>query len=231
MDILSLRRAAALCSFALIASIPGLAGAQSPTLTVAPTGGSVTASWSNIASPTSTDWIGLYPPGAANNAFHATSWMYVSCTQNAAAEGASGSCSFVVPAGLAAGTYQLRLLANDGFAVLATSNNFTVTTGGGGSGPGGESSSKRAIFTPSADHDTLVQHYVLDFFPSWADPSVSNPVLSVDLGKPSVVNGECNVDISALLQQLWSGNYIGTVTAVGNEGQTQSAPSAEFVVP
>jgi hypothetical protein len=210
-----------------------VAPASGPTLSVAPSsvaaGGSVTASWSNIASPTSTDWIGLYSPAAANNAFHATSWMFVSCTHNAGAARASGSCSFVVPAGLAAGTYQLRLLANDSFAVLATSNNFTVTTGGGGSSPSGGSVS--AVFTPSADHNTLVRHYVLDIFPSSADPTVANAVLSVDLGKPSVVNGECYVDITAVLAQLWPGTFIGTVSAIGDEGGAQSEPSAAFVIP
>jgi hypothetical protein len=235
METLSLRRAAVLCSFAVIASIPGVAETQAQTLTVTPTsiaaGGSVTASWSNIASPTSTDWIGLYSSAAANNAFHA--WMYVSCTQHAGAARASGSCSFVVPSGLAAGTYQLRLLANDGFAVRATSNNFTVTTGGGGVGggssPGGGSVS--AVFTPSADHNTLVRHYVLDIFPSSADHTVANAVLSVDLGKPSVVNGECYVDITAVLAQLWPGTFIGTVSAIGDEGGAQSEPSAAFVIP
>ena len=33
-----------------------------------PTGGTVTATWSEIASPTTTDWLGLYVPGTANTA-------------------------------------------------------------------------------------------------------------------------------------------------------------------
>ena len=99
----------------------------SPT-TVAP-GGTITATWSGIANPTATDWIGLYTPGAANTAF--IDWIYVSCSQTAGAARASGSCPFVVPSTVAPGTYQLRLLANDGFTLLATSNNFTVAVGGG----------------------------------------------------------------------------------------------------
>ena len=51
--------------------------------------------------------------------------------QTAGAPRASGSCPFTVPSTVAVGTYQLRLLANDGFTVLATSNNFTVAAGGG----------------------------------------------------------------------------------------------------
>jgi len=100
----------------------------SPT-TVAP-GGTITATWSGIAAPTATDWIGLYALGAANTAY--IHWIYVSCSQTAGAPRASGSCPFTVPSTVGAGTYQLRLLANDGFTVvLATSNNFTVGVGGG----------------------------------------------------------------------------------------------------
>ena len=111
-------------------------GGGGTTLSVSPTtiaaGGTVTATWSGIATPTTTDWIGLYAPGAANTAF--IDWIYVSCSKTPGAAQASGSCPFVVPTTVAPGTYQLRLLANDGFTtVLATSNTFSVTTGGGGS--------------------------------------------------------------------------------------------------
>src|SRR5207249_2193482 len=54
-----------------------------PAINVSPTsvaaGASVVATWSGIASPTTTDWIGLYVPGAANTAYLA--WVYVSCSQ------------------------------------------------------------------------------------------------------------------------------------------------------
>ncbi len=42
-------------------------------------GGALDAAWSGIATPTPTDWIGLYNPGAADNAF--LGWSYVSCSQ------------------------------------------------------------------------------------------------------------------------------------------------------
>ena len=90
---------------------------------VAP-GGTITATWSGIAAPAARDWIGLYTPGAANTSF--IDWIYVSCSKAPGAARASGSCPFVVPSTVAPGTYQLRLLANDGFTLLATSNNFTV---------------------------------------------------------------------------------------------------------
>src|SRR5437870_5022287 len=107
-------------------------GGSSPTLTASPTsissGGTLTATWAGIASSSSTDWIGLYQPNASDSEY--IDWIYVSCSQWAGSPRASGSCPFVLPATLAAGTYQLRLLANSGFTVLVTSNNFTVTSGG-----------------------------------------------------------------------------------------------------
>jgi Calx-beta domain len=94
----------------------------SPT-TIAP-GGTVTATWSGIAAPSARDWIGLYTPGAANTTF--IEWIYVSCSKIPSSARASGSCPFAVPSTVAPGNYQLRLFANDGFSILATSNALTV---------------------------------------------------------------------------------------------------------
>jgi subtilisin len=103
-------------------------------LVVSPTavqaGGTLTATWDGISTPTSTDWIGLFVPGAADTAF--IDWIYVSCSKTAGRPQASGSCPFAAPGSLAPGTYELRLLANDGFSVLAVSNPFTVTGNDGG---------------------------------------------------------------------------------------------------
>jgi hypothetical protein len=96
-----------------------------PTITAA--GSSLTATWSGITTPSNTDWIGLYQPGAANTNF--IKWIYVSCSTTPGAARSSGSCSFVTPSGLSTGSYELRLLANDGFIQLAATNSFTVTTG------------------------------------------------------------------------------------------------------
>jgi Domain of Unknown Function (DUF1080) len=102
----------------------------SPTLTVDPktvkAGSTVTAAWSGIATPAPKDWIGLYTPGAVDTKF--ISWIYVSCSKKAGTARASGSCSYTLPATLAAGNYELRLFANDGFTRLATSNPLTVST-------------------------------------------------------------------------------------------------------
>ena len=88
-------------------------------------GATITVSWSGVTAPTTTDWIGLYVPGAANTAY--LSWLYdSSCTTSAAGTArASGSCSFKLPS--TAGTYQLRLLANNGYTLLATSPSITLT--------------------------------------------------------------------------------------------------------
>jgi len=96
--------------------------------TVVTAGGGMDVAWTGIATPTSTDWIGLYTPGAPDTAFLA--WSYVSCTQTLGAARAAGACPFLIPAGLAPGTYELRLLANNVFTRLATSGAFTVTSTG-----------------------------------------------------------------------------------------------------
>jgi Calx-beta domain/Right handed beta helix region len=102
--------------------------AVGPTLAVSPNsiapGGTVTATWSGIASPTATDWIGLYQPGAAGAAY--IDWIYVSCSQTAMTPRASGSCPFVLPSNLAPGPYELRLYAADNATVLLATTNFTV---------------------------------------------------------------------------------------------------------
>ena len=71
------------------------------------------------------DWIGLYVPGAAPTAY--IEWIYVSCSKTAVAARAAGSCPFVLPTPLAAGGYELRLLADDGYTQLTVSNAFAVT--------------------------------------------------------------------------------------------------------
>jgi len=87
-------------------------------------GGIVTAAWTGIASPTPTDWVGLFQAGAANTVF--IDWAYVNCSKTPGSPRGSGSCAFVLPGNLALGTYQFRLFSNNGFTLLATSNNFLV---------------------------------------------------------------------------------------------------------
>jgi hypothetical protein len=87
-------------------------------------GQSIVVRWRAIRAPTSTDWIGLYLPGSPNTAF--IDWIYVSCSKTPGNPDRRGSCDFPIPDSLVPGTYELRLLANDGFMRLASSDGFMV---------------------------------------------------------------------------------------------------------
>ena len=91
-------------------------GASPTSLTA---GGTVTATWSNVCTPTSRDWIGIFAPGAPNSYHFA--WRYTTGT-------ASGSVPLTIPASVAPGTYELRLFANNGYLLLGKSNTFVVTS-------------------------------------------------------------------------------------------------------
>jgi hypothetical protein len=88
---------------------------------------------------------------------------------------------------------------------------------------------RTATFTASTNHDTAVDRYFLEIFPAGANPLVANPVATRDLGKPSVVSGQCTADISATVVALPAGSYIATVTAIGGSGSARSAASPAFV--
>jgi hypothetical protein len=104
--------------------------ATTPAITLSATavarGGIVTATWSGIVTTTARDWLALYNAGATNGAYQ--TWTYISCSQTPTTPQASGSCPFTIPASSSLGNYELRLLANDGFIRLATSNAITVKT-------------------------------------------------------------------------------------------------------
>ena len=123
---------------------------------------------------------------------------------------------------VAAGSYSLTAVAQDNAGATTTSaaRHITVTTP--------LPRPYRAVFVASSNHNTAVDRYVLNIYPSGANPDTATPVATRDLGKPAVVNGECNVDVSPTVQALAPGNYIATVTAVGPGGSARSAPSAAF---
>src|SRR5205823_8179903 len=77
----------------------------------------IQVAWNNIPSPTATDWLGLYSAGASDGAY--LGWAYVSCSTTPTIAHASGSCTVRMPS-LAAGAYEVRLFANDGFVRLGT---------------------------------------------------------------------------------------------------------------
>jgi hypothetical protein len=93
-------------------------------------GNIVTAEWTGIPSPSATDWLGLYLPGAPNSAY--LGWIYVSCSTSPGVARASGSCAFTIPFSVTQGTYELRLLANNGYTNITTSNTFAIGNSGGG---------------------------------------------------------------------------------------------------
>jgi len=108
----------------ILAAIQASVATLSANPTTLNAGASTTVNWSGIATPTPTDWIGLYTPGAAHTAF--IRWVYVSCTKVPTSAKTTGSCQFVVPSTVAAGTYELRLYSNNGFSLIATSGSLTV---------------------------------------------------------------------------------------------------------
>ncbi len=87
-------------------------------------GGTVTVSWTGVASPSSHDWIGVYHPGDPDGAY--ISWVYDnSCTTTpGTGSPASGSCSITMPK--TPGSYELRLYANSSYNLIATSGQVTA---------------------------------------------------------------------------------------------------------
>jgi hypothetical protein len=118
-------------------SFPSCGGSSGVALTATPSsvglGGTVTVSWGGVSNPTNTDWIGVYPAGAGNDPAsidnERLSWVYDdSCTQSHGTNAlASGSCSIAMPT--TAGNYEVRLFYNNGYTILATSNQITVAGG------------------------------------------------------------------------------------------------------
>ncbi|HEY7061858.1 MAG TPA: hypothetical protein VII06_10280, partial [Chloroflexota bacterium] len=94
------------------------------TLTVSPPslapGGILTAAWAGIPSPTPSDWLGLYPAGAADTDLR-YSFEYTDGS-------ASGQIGYQLPSDLPVGTYELRLFSNGSWQRLAASNAFTSPT-------------------------------------------------------------------------------------------------------
>jgi hypothetical protein len=79
------------------------------------------------------------------------------------------------------------------------------------------------VFEPSSDHHTKVKRYTLEVVGASA-PSVT--LLEENLGKPSIVNGECTVDVAAVLGGLPPGKYIAIVRAANAEGRSAGATAS-----
>ena len=82
-------------------------------------------------------------------------------------------------------------------------------------------------FDPSPDHDSNVDGYLVDVvMPS----TILVPLVRVDIGKPAVVEGECRVELSAILGQLAPGTYVVVVRAMNAAGTSEGAMSAAFTI-
>lgn len=136
--------------------------------------------------------------------------------------GADTTSPYSVPLyDIPSGTYSFTVVARDWSGAMTVSSERVVYVGTA-------SRTAEAFFTPSANHDSTVSHYVLNLFYVGADPYAANPVASVNLGLPPIVNGEAYADITAAVSALSPGNYFVTVTAVGYGGEATSAPSPAF---
>jgi hypothetical protein len=78
------------------------------------------ATWADIPSPTTQDWIGLFAPGTSNNDYLGSPRFTGSTTP-------SGSTSLLIPLEATDGNYELRLFSNKTTTQLASSQNFTVS--------------------------------------------------------------------------------------------------------
>jgi hypothetical protein len=118
----------------------------------------------------------------------------------------------------AAGTYSITAVAvdNDGASTTSAARSIVVNTSGS------SGTTRRAVFTPSADHASGVTRYQLDIFAAGANPSSATPLAGRDLGKPSIVSGECSVDVTSTINALPAGTYQATVSAIGPGGSSRS---------
>ena len=178
----------------------------------------VTASWSGIAAPTSTDWIALYPVGAADNAFIA--YRYTDGS-------AAGSASLTIPGNAAAGSYELRLFSNNVYTLLATSNSFSVQTPPAAS----LSESPASVTTGQGVAATVTATWSSIFAPTSTDWIALYPVGAADNAfiayryTTGAASGNVSFDIPA---SAAAGSY--ELRLFSNNGYTKLATSGSFTV-
>ena len=120
-----------------------------------------------------------------------------------------------------AGTYALTAVAFDLDGGVTTSVPVTIEVW---STPP-PSVPTTVVFQESADHDTLVQYYLLEVFPATADPNSATAISALNLGKPTPdASGVITLNEGSFFTALAPGSYIATVSAVGASGKGRSAP-------
>lgn len=91
----------------------------------------------------------------------------------------------------------------------------------------------RVSFTPSTDHDRLVDAVPLVTRYDFVVARVATPttiVATTPLGKPTPTSGTITADITATLAALSPGSYVARIAAVGPGGSGVSPPSDPFVI-
>jgi hypothetical protein len=82
---------------------------------------------------------------------------------------------------------------------------------------------RHVAFTASVNH-AIVSSYLLEVFPSTANPATATALASSSLGKPTPSGtNEITVDRTAFLNGLAVGNYLLTVASVNSSGKSRSA--------
>jgi regulation of enolase protein 1 (concanavalin A-like superfamily) len=119
------------------------------------------------------------------------------------------------------GTYTLTAQARDNGGATRASAGVTVTVNATGG------TTITLVFTASVDHDTSVTSYTVAVYRA-SDPVTASPVATLDIGKPTPVNGDITVDLSSLVSPLPSGSYYVVVRATGPGGTSASLPSPTF---
>jgi regulation of enolase protein 1 (concanavalin A-like superfamily) len=122
---------------------------------------------------------------------------------------------------VAAGSYTLKAIAYDNTGASTTSATVSVTVTAATSVP------TTVSFQKSADHDTLVQYYLLEVFPAGSDPNTATATSALNLGKPTPdASGLITLNEASFFSALAPGSYIATVSAVGSGGKGRSTPVA-----
>jgi hypothetical protein len=95
-----------------------------PTVVVVSVSASVTVGVSN-GPANATDWVGMYPLGAADNAY--LTWQYLNGSQTPPGTGSSAA-TLTFTTSSSPGRYEFRFFSNNGFSHLATSTNVVTTS-------------------------------------------------------------------------------------------------------